>query len=417
MWGTEAAGDVWDGNALNIGGDRVIDRQIYRDQEIYEAELAKLFTGTWQWVGHETEVPKFGDYLTVRIAGRPIIVARGADGGIHAFYNSCTHRGAMLATAAKGNCGGSFTCMYHAWSFDTEGKLESVPKAEAYGDELKKACYNSPSVRTDVFCGNIFINIDGKAAPLDEFLGSSKPHIEEATKGQEVLGRVRWKLEGNWKLWHDNFRDNYHPMFTHQVLTFLYQGVTIQGENHDIGDGHSYMKFPPQGSADSYAKFVQRLTGRAYTGSPAMGTPDKQAYHVIMAIFPNLDFQYGGGSGSPFSSYSVLEIVRPISVNEAIVEIVAFGHIGEPEGVREERLESLLSIQTSSGKVSADDTEAARRCTIGLGAADVMRWSNMGRGQEPGLSGAKNDEYSLRAFYREYKKYMEESLKPARATS
>ena len=411
MSGAEQVCDIWDGNSLGLDGSRVIDREVYRDQAIFAAEQEQLFTRTWQWVGHESEVREFGDYLTVRIAGRPVVVARGEEGRLNAFYNSCTHRGAILAHGTKGNCRGSFTCMYHAWSFDTSGKLESAPQSEAYGDELKKGSYDSPKIRLDVFCGNIFINIDGKAPPLEDYLGESKEYIEESTGGREVLGRVRWKLEGNWKLWHENFRDNYHPMFTHQFLTFLYQGVKADGVNRDLGNGHSHMKFPSQGSGDSYAKFIKRLTGRPYDSKLSVSAREAHAGHVVMAVFPNLDFQYGYGGAAHHSPYCVLQIVRPISVSEAVVEIVAFGSIGEPEKVRQERLDTILGIQTSSGKVSADDTEAARRCTIGFGAADVMRWSNIGRGQEPGKLGAKSDEYSLRAFYSEYKKYMNGALK------
>jgi hypothetical protein len=92
------------------------------------------------------------------------------------------------------------------------------------------------------------------------------------------------------------------------------------------------------------------------------------------------------------------------------VELVAFGDVGEAAEARQARLDQSLDGQTSAGKISGDDNEAARRCSLGFGAVREVRWSNMDRGQEPGAEGGKNDEYSLRAFYHAYKRYMGDSL-------
>jgi benzoate/toluate 1,2-dioxygenase alpha subunit len=354
-------------------------------------------------VAHETEIPTFGDYVTATVAGRPIVVTRGDNDKITAFYNTCTHRGALIANGAKGNCGGAFTCLYHAWCFDTDGKLTSVPRAEAYGDELKKACYDIPQIRVEQFAGNIFINFDAAAEPLIDYLGDSAPWIEACTGNWEALGRVRWTLEGNWKLWHENFRDNYHPMYAHHVLTLNYQGVKIEGENIDLQKGHSVMPFPPQGNPQHYSNAVRRLTGRPFeTAQRFGGRVAAEDRNLIMAIFPNLDFQHGNGA----NSHTMLQVVRPLGIDRAVIEMVVFGIKGESAEARQARLDAAMDGQSSAGKISGDDMEAARRCSVGFGAVDAVRWSNMGRGQKPGLTGGKNDEYSLRSFYAEYKKYL-----------
>jgi benzoate/toluate 1,2-dioxygenase alpha subunit len=130
--------------------------------------------------------------------------------------------------------------------------------------------------------------------------------------------------------------------------------------------------------------------------------------NMIMAIFPNLDLQH-----SPAGlQHWLLQTVRPIALNKAIVEIVVFGHKDDTPEVRQQRLETALDFQAASGKISGDDTEAARRCNLGFGTYPDVRWSNMDRGQAPGADGHKNDEYSLRAFYAAYKDYMGDALKP-----
>jgi len=404
--------DVWQGNSLNLDASRVIDRNIYVDPKIYAAERDQIFAHTWQWVAHESELPELGDYVTATVAGRPVVVARGDDGALNAFFNTCTHRGAMLAVHPRGNSGGSFVCMYHAWCFDTEGKLMSAPMDEAYGDRLEKACYDIPKVRMETFAGNIFISLAADVAPLETFLGQAGPYIEMFTGKHEAIGRVRWTLDGNWKLWHENFRDNYHPMYAHVAIGVNYQGVTIQGTNHDIAQGHSLLAFPAQGNGDPnrIGSVIRKVTGKELGAPPPPG-PTVAANaddnrNLILAVFPNLDFQH-----SPVGiNHNLLQIVRPLGVDKAMVEIVVFGEKGESAEVRQARLETSLDGQTAAGKISGDDTEAVRRCAGGFGAVREVRWSNMDRGQSPGDDGAKNDEYSLRAFYVAYKQYMGQAL-------
>src|SRR5262245_57703310 len=221
--------DTWRENSLKLDPSRVIDRRVYLDHKIYAAEQEKIFAKTWQWVAHATELPESGDYVTATLAGRAIVVARHEDGSIRAFFNTCTHRGAMIAPLARGKTDGSFVCMYHGWCFDTAGKLTATPLPNAYPESLvKSGCYHIPNIRCELFGEHVFVSLDRTVRPLEEYLGAAGAEIEQATGDGVALGRVRWVLEGNWKLWHDNFRDNYHPMFAHQVLTFNYQGVKIE---------------------------------------------------------------------------------------------------------------------------------------------------------------------------------------------
>ena len=401
--------DVWSDNPLRLDGSRVIDRSIYVDPLIYEAERERLFAATWQWVAHESELPNPGDYVTAAIAGRPVAVTRGRDGQVAAFINTCTHRGAVLAPLSRGSSPGGFTCFYHAWSFGTDGKFLAAPIDGAYGGNLARACYDAPKVRSEIFAGHIFVSLDPGIEPLVEFLGEAGPYIERFTGRHEALGRVRWQIEGNWKLWHENFCDNYHPMFTHPILTANYQGVKIEGVNIDLGRGHGVLGFPSQGNPGQIQATIRKLTGKPLEGDGLRREPPKDPSalsHFIMAVFPNLDFQNSGAG----QMQNVLQTVRPLSIDRAVVEIVAFGEVGESDGSRQAKLDRCLDGQTAAGKISGDDNEAARRCAAGFGAFREVGWSNMDRGQAGGNQGAKNDEHTLRGFYRAYKQYMGQSL-------
>ncbi|HET7836864.1 MAG TPA: Rieske 2Fe-2S domain-containing protein, partial [Variovorax sp.] len=100
--------------------DRV-HRDLYTSAELFELEQEHFFANTWNYIGHESQLPKAGDYLNTEIAGRPLIVVRHTDGSVRAMMNRCAHKGSRLVSAPCGNTGKFFRCPYHAWTFKTDG--------------------------------------------------------------------------------------------------------------------------------------------------------------------------------------------------------------------------------------------------------------------------------------------------------
>ena len=96
-----------------------------------EAEQRAIFDRCWLYLGHETEVPEKGDYLTRRVGGRPLILARGEDGELRVFFNVCSHRGGVVCREPRGNAR-AWSCFYHSWSYDNQGRLLGLPNPEAY---------------------------------------------------------------------------------------------------------------------------------------------------------------------------------------------------------------------------------------------------------------------------------------------
>jgi benzoate/toluate 1,2-dioxygenase alpha subunit len=405
--------EIWSDNTLGLDGTRVIDRRIYVDRQIFEAEREALFARTWQWVAHESELPAAGDYVTAVIAGRHVVVARDRELQLHAFFNTCTHRGAQVAVGAKGNCGGKFVCMYHGWSFDASGRLMGVAWADGYGPDFERRRYDIPRIRVETFAGHVFVALDANVPPLAEFLGEAGPYIERFTGRHEALGRVRWSIEGNWKLWHENFRDNYHPQFTHRQVSAQYRGIDVKGTNLALEPAHSLLKFPRQGDRKQVGVMLNEIGGYDIdiTRSPAGRAPPvpvdpENKFMEILAVFPNLDLQcfMNGVAGI------LLQVLRPIDVDQTVVEGVVFGARGESAEMRAWRLRRDLDTQSGAGKISGDDVEAVKRCQAGYSALREVRWSNIDRGHAPGKTGGKHDEYSQRIFYSNYKRYMGEAL-------
>ena len=140
--------------------DRV-HRSLYLDPEVFDLEMHKIFGSTWVYVGHESLVPKPGDFITTRIGKHPVVLSRHADGEIYVIHNSCGHRGAIVCNEAKGNAQ-IFRCCYHGWTFKTNGDLDAVAMPRGYGKDFD---FTNPALgmgrlpRVGIYRGFVFASI------------------------------------------------------------------------------------------------------------------------------------------------------------------------------------------------------------------------------------------------------------------
>ena len=111
-----------------------VHRRAYREQGYFDAERSLIWDRTWLYLGHETELPNRNDFVVRTLGGRPLIFCRDAAGELHAFLNSCPHRGTVLCRESRGNAR-TFQCFYHAWTFRTNGDVAAIPDQTAYADE------------------------------------------------------------------------------------------------------------------------------------------------------------------------------------------------------------------------------------------------------------------------------------------
>jgi phenylpropionate dioxygenase-like ring-hydroxylating dioxygenase large terminal subunit len=117
----------------------LVSPRIFVDPEIYRQEQERIFTRTWLYVAHESEIPQSGDFVTRTMGEDSVIVARGADGKIRVFLNACRHRGMPVCREDMGKTS-SFVCGYHGWRFGISGELIGVPFFEGYQGKLDKSC-------------------------------------------------------------------------------------------------------------------------------------------------------------------------------------------------------------------------------------------------------------------------------------
>jgi len=94
-------------------------------------EMERIHERVWIYCGHETQVPKAGDYYATRIGRQPMLMVRGKDDKVNVLYNRCPHRGSMMCGDRSGNAGEFFRCSYHSWTFHHDGKLRNIPMMES----------------------------------------------------------------------------------------------------------------------------------------------------------------------------------------------------------------------------------------------------------------------------------------------
>jgi p-cumate 2,3-dioxygenase alpha subunit len=200
-----------------------VHRSTMTSPEIFREEVKRIFHRSWLYVGHESEVRNPGDYVRRPIAGRPVFMVRGANSKkVHVFHNTCTHRGAVVCRQKVGNSK-VFQCFYHAWTFDSEGKLVGVPDRGAYGGQLDLGSLGlKPVARVESYRGFVFASFDENIIDLVTYLAGAREYldliIDSAGGEMEIIkGTNEYCIDANWKLLAENSIDGYHALPTHDT--------------------------------------------------------------------------------------------------------------------------------------------------------------------------------------------------------
>lgn len=203
-----------------------VSPEIYVDPAIFEEEREKIFKRTWMFLGHSSELPDVGSYVVRRIVDDSIIVVRGKDSRIRAFYNVCRHRGMQVCRADDGRTK-RFTCPYHGWLYDIDGNLFSLPLERPYFGEkgLDRASLGlKPLERFAEYKGLLFGSVSSAGESLEEFLGDFAwyldIYLDRYPGGMEAIGEPqRWRVPANWKIPSENVMgDTYHVQYTHRSV-------------------------------------------------------------------------------------------------------------------------------------------------------------------------------------------------------
>ncbi len=192
---------------------RHLPAYVYTSQEVYEMEKDKIFMKEWLVAGREEEIEKPGDYLTFRVMDEPVLVVRDRLGQINALSNVCRHRGVEVARG-HGNAK-QFTCPYHNWTYDLEGKLLNAPYMDTVKNFDFADCRMGP-LRCDTWQGWIYVNFDPKAAPLSEAMKETERDFGMLQQQRcRMADKYEAEFDCNWKLLVENDIDPQHVQIVH----------------------------------------------------------------------------------------------------------------------------------------------------------------------------------------------------------
>jgi len=420
--------------------DRV-HRDLYINQELFDLEQENFFANTWNYVGHDSQLPKPGDYISNEIAGRPLIVVRHTDGSVRVMMNRCAHKGSRLVSAPCGNTGKFFRCPYHAWTFKTDGSLLSIPLKNGYENTALSECEASKGLalvkNVRVYRGFVFVKINDHGPGFEEFFGDSLSSIDNmadrSPEGQlEIAGGcLRFMHQCNWKMFVENLNDTMHPMVAHessagtaktmwagrpadepkpmaieQFVPFMSDykffedmGVRVFDNGHSFSGVH-FSIHSKYSSIPEYDAAMERAYG-AERKAEILGL----ARHNTV-YYPNLTIK---------GAIQSIRVVKPIAVDKTLVESWTFRLKGAPPELLHRTTMYNRLINSPFSVVGHDDLQAYRGIQAGLHASG-NEWVSLHRNFEPAeasqaeASVVGTSEISMRNQYRAWARHMTSSM-------
>jgi phenylpropionate dioxygenase-like ring-hydroxylating dioxygenase large terminal subunit len=327
-----------------------------------------------------------GDFLTTTLIDQPLLLARGKDGRVRAFYNTCRHRGSKVAMDECGHVG-VFRCPYHNWVYDLDGALMGVPGEEAYeGSGFEKAAFPLVGVRCEEELGLVFVSFDPDGPALREFLG---PKIIETLSAPlahgtfEVFKTLRYELPINWKVFAENVRDGYHVPFVHA----FFRKASPPGPYFLYENGHAvqHLGMDPNGVwPEVWAKTLQHTL-------PGVNTTDG----YIVTFFPDATITLR-------SNVISIDSQRALGPTSVILESRILGLVGDTPEIR--AIRELGHATWFLDPVTQEDYPIFVGQQQGVAGRGV-RYSLIARGADT-TTGTRGDDNRLRHWWTAWRKTM-----------
>jgi carnitine monooxygenase subunit len=329
---------------------RSLPAWLYHDREYFDVEMERVLRPAWQVVCHVSEIAEAGAWQTLEFLGESIIVIRGEDGEVRAFANVCRHRASRLVDGTSG-CAKKLVCPYHAWTYETDGRLTGVPFASQYPG-LDKGAHGLFPVEHEIWHGFVFIRLESGgpsvAAMMAPHEAEIAPYRFDALRrfGKPTL-RPR---EVNWKNIGDNYSDALHVPFAHPGLKSLFgQNYIIEaGEHVDRLRGHLHDEPRASLSEHAYHRILPRVDH----------LPDShQDLWLYFKLWPNIAFDI-------YPDQVDFMQFLPLSPTTTLIREMSYAI---PDDRREMKAARYLNWRINR-QVNAEDTVLVTRVQAGMGS-------------------------------------------------
>jgi Rieske 2Fe-2S family protein len=271
------------------GGARALAGNYYTSSAIFAQEMQQLFGSRWLCTVHQSTLPQPGSHTLYELApskpgpepvpNESVLIMRGDDGEIRAFYNVCRHRGARLRQTGGQLSGNCIRCPYHAWTYALDGRLLGAPNmADVAGFERGE--HPLIPVSTAIWEGFVFINLDPAPVPFEQAFASILSSFAAWQIPRLVVARrVEYVVAANWKLLFQNYSECYHCPTIHPALNQLtpYLGADNDHVSGEILGGPMQIQ-EPEGS----------MTESGHLCAPALVSGAERLRVYYYTLFPNM---------------------------------------------------------------------------------------------------------------------------------
>ncbi len=401
-----------------------VDRNAFVEPGVMAAEYARVFDRSWLYLGHESELARNGDFVARTVARRNLVFTRDGGGKVHAFFNTCPHRGATVCREKSGNAR-TFQCFYHGWTFDLDGRLRGQPGKERYPEGFTDdgAINLVPVPRFESYAGFHFVSFDPHIVSLADYLAGAKAYLDLVAGYSEsgmaiVTGAQEYSMRANWKLLVENSIDGYHAATTHaSYLDYLKNtngsltSVALEGVSHDLGNGHAVLEYrAPWGRpigqwiprwGEQGKKEIDALNARLAARHGEELAKRMSFSNRNLLIYPNLVI-------NDIMAITVRTFF-PTSADHVLINGWALAPKDESDWARKYRLHNFLEFLGPGGFATPDDVEALESCQHGFQNAAGARWNDISKGL--GRDGDRyDDERQMRVFWSRWNQQMAEPL-------
>ncbi len=277
--GTEIMENRADETAATYRSQEALPPHWYYDEAVYQAESKAIFGNSWLCAGHKSEFVNPGDFARVDFCDETILVVRGKDDVLRAFYNVCQHRGHILVDERRGNLKGRIICPYHAWTYGLDGHLRRAPLSESM-EGFPKDKLGLPAVRVEQYANFVWVNTDSNAPSMaethpgmDKAFARLLPDVAEA----QFFEGANTELQVNWKTQTDNALDTYHFSLAgpeHKKLVGSFDIKNFHREFH--GNWLIEWGLPPE-----------NVTNTGYPIDPSQARGEEDGF-TLAWVFPDL---------------------------------------------------------------------------------------------------------------------------------
>ena len=384
-----------------VRNDRV-HKRVYTDPEIFTMEMERVWGYAWVYVGHESQVPEPGAFLTTTLGTQPVIMVRDRNDVIHVLHNRCAHKGAKVATAPCGKAS-VLRCPYHGWSYNLDGSLNTVPHKVGFEgtgfDPDNSAFHLQPVAGVASYEGFIFAQLKNSGVSLEAFLGDTRATIDNvldrSPSGKvSVAGRgLPYLHDCNWKMFVENLNDAVHPMVAHASVGAACQRY-MNVHKPDAPPPEAEIIFPFASSYEFFDKMgVTALPhGHSYMGGKSS---IHSSYSDIPGYYESLVDRHGEDktkevltqnrhNTTVYPSFTIkdaiqaMRIVRPISVDQTLIETYHLQLDGAPDALLHRTITYSRLINSPASMVGPDDWDCYTRIQEGL-HSESADWVYLGR--------------------------------------